>query len=177
MDSKTNKSEVEAQLRQTADAMTDRIASLREEVESTGTSVRDWVVQHPVKSVGGMLVAGLVVGLAFGGSRRKRRKTHAKLIDQYLNALTDEVDEAQRRGEEPSKALDKALRDRVPLVVYTSGGRNRRESGFLRNLLSESFETVVRTAITLFARDAIEAILANSNLDEAIDEDLLDALG
>lgn len=179
MDSKPNKSEVEAKLHQTADAMSSRMASLREEVATTGTSVRDWVVANPVKSVGGMLAAGLAVGMLFGGSRRKRRRAHARLIDQYVDALSDELDDARRRGDEPGKALEKALRDRVPLVVYTgenaSGGS--RDRGFVANLLGESFEILFRTGLSLLARDVIEAVLANANVEDMMDDDLLDQIG
>lgn len=167
-----SKSDVEEQLRQTTDAMSARLSSLRDEVATTGTSVRDWMKENPLKSVGGMLAAGLAVGLLFGGSKKRRRRRHQQLIDQYMDALTDEVEEARSRGEEPSKALDKALRDRVPLVVYTSQPDSPSKSGFLRTLLGESFEIVLRTALSLAARDAIESVLSNVNVEEMMEEDL-----
>jgi hypothetical protein len=173
MDDKPKKSDVEARLRQTADAMSERFASLQDEVSSTGSDVRDWIVDNPVKSVGGMLAAGLAVGVLFGGTRRTRRRRHQKLIDNYLDALTREVEEAKAKGEEPEKALDKALRDRVPLVVY-AGGDDTQEAGFLRTLFQEGFEVVFRTALSLAARDAIEAVLANANVEELIDEEMFD---
>lgn len=170
MSSSPSKSEVEAKLRQTADAMSDRMASIQDEVTSTGTAVQEWIVRNPVKSVGGMLAAGLLVGWLSGGSTKKRRRQHQKLIDQYLAALTDEVDAATERGESAEQALDKALRDRVPLVVYSQEGGAPQQAGFVRTLLGEGVEILFRTAVSLVARDAISAALANANLDEVMDE-------
>ena len=167
------KSDVEQQLRQTADAMSSRLSSLRDEVSTTGTSLRDWMRDNPLQSVGGMLAVGLAVGLAFGGSKRRRRRRHQKLIDQYVDALSDEMEAARDRGEEPSQALEKALRDRVPLVIYTSESDPPAQSaGFLRNMLGESVEIVLRTALSLVARDAIDSVLGNANVEEMMGEDL-----
>ena len=166
------KSDVEEQLRQSADAMSERLSSLREEVSTTGSSARDWMRANPLKSVGGMLAAGLAVGLLFGGSKRRRRRRHQKLIDQYVDALADELDDARARGEEPSKALDKALRDRVPLVVYTSESDAAPKSGgFLRNLLGQSVRIVVRSALSVAARDLVASMLEDTGIEEVVPDD------
>lgn len=177
MDSKSNKADVESRLHQTAEAMSERLASLQDEVSSTGASLQKWIVRNPLKSVGGMLAAGLAVGLLFGGGRRgRRRKEHAELIDTYLDALRNEVEEHVDEGEEPGPALDKALRDRVPLVVY-----NRRDwdgrggtSGWGRHFLRESAEIIFSTGLSLLAREAIEGLLANFDVEEIIEEQLPD---
>jgi len=173
MDTKPNKSDVEARLQDTAEAMSNRFESLQDEVASTGTDVRAWVADNPVKSVGGMLAAGLAVGLLFGGTRKRRRRRHQKLIDQYLAALTAEVEAEADSGEEPSQALEKALRDRVPLVVYAGTDRSENEAGFLRTLLDEGAGVVVRTALSLVARDLIESMLEDAELAEMVDEESL----
>lgn len=172
MDSKSNKADVESRLHQTAEAMSDRMASIQEEVSSTGVSLRKWIVRNPVKSVGGMLAAGLAVGLFFG-PRGSRRKQHAKLIDGYLEALRAEVEETVDQGDEPGPALEKALRDRVPLVVYR--GRNaRNEGGWGRNLLQESAEILFSTGMSLLAREVIESLLDNFDVEGVIEEELLE---
>jgi aspartokinase len=171
MDERPSKADVESQLHQAADAMSARIESIQDEVLTTGESVSTWVRNNPLKSVGVMLAAGLTVGLVFGGSTRRRRRTHARLIDRYLDALTDEVDDAVDQGEEADRALEKALRDRVPLVVYTSESE-RKTGGIIRNLLGETAETFFRTLVSFLARDVVEAALANANIDEVADEDL-----
>jgi hypothetical protein len=173
MESTPNKADVESRLHQTAEAMSDRLASLQDEVSSTGVSIRDWIVRNPVKSVGGMLATGLAVGLLFGGGRSGRRRKHAELVDTYLDALRQEVNEAVDEGQEPGPAVEKALRDRVPLVVYSrkEDGRPRR-SGWAKGLLQESAEIIFSTGLSLLAREAIEALLANLDVEQIVDEEL-----
>ena len=173
MESTPNKADVESRLHQTAEAMSQRMASIQEEVSSTGVSVRDWIVQNPLKSVGGMLAAGVAVGAFFGGTRSRRRKEHAALIDTYLDALREEAETAVEDGEEPGPALEKALRDRVPLVVYNRHPESRgKRGGWGRNLLREGVEILFSTGLSLLAREAIEAVLANLNVEEMVEEEL-----
>jgi hypothetical protein len=171
MDERPSKADVESQLRQAADAMSARIEFIQDEVLTTGESVSTWVRNNPLKSAAVMLAAGLAVGLVFGGTTRRRRRTHARLIDRYLDALTDEVDEAVDAGEEADRALEKALRDRVPLVVYTSES-GKKTRGVIRSLLGETAETFFRTLVSFLARDVVEAVLANANIDEGAGEGL-----
>jgi len=175
MESKSNKADVESRLHQTAEAMSERWASLRKEVSSTGGSIRDWIVRNPEKSVGGMLAAGLAVGLLFGGRQSKRRRAHDELVETYLDSLRNEVETAVDEGEEPGPALEKALRDRVPLVVYS--GRKRRRDGqssWGRSLLQEGAEILFSTGVSLLAREVIESLLANLDVDELVEEELLE---
>ena len=172
MDSEPSKSDVESRLRDTAEAMSDRMSSIQEEVSSTGLSLRDWIAENPLKSVGGMLATGLAVGLLFGGGRRDRRRRHAELVDRYLAALREEVEEAVDRGEEPGPALEKALRDRVPLVVYTANGsrRHRGGGGFLR----EAGGILFRTGLSLFAREAVASMLESLDVAAIVEDQLPD---
>lgn len=172
MDSESKKADVEAQLNETAEAMSGRLDSIRDEVESTGVSIRNWVANNPLKSVGGMLAAGLAVGVLFGGGRsRRRRRRHQELVEEYLEALRAEVETAVDRGEEPGPALQKALRDRVPMIVYSEEAG--RSGGGWTRLLGDSARIVFRTGVSLFARDILEGLLANTDIDELIDEEAL----
>lgn len=172
MESKANKADVESRLHETAEAMSERMASIQDEVSSTGVSIRDWIVRNPVKSVGGMLIMGLGLGLLFGGSRSRRRQNHAKLIDAYLDALRDEVTAAVDEGEEPGPAVEKALRDRVPLVVFTGDGRRGGErSGWGGGFLREGVKTLLSTGASILAREVIESLLANVDVDQIVDEE------
>lgn len=173
MESRPNKADVESRLDQTAEAMSERLSSIQDEVSSTGVSVRNWIVQNPLKSVGGMLASGLLVGLLFGGSRSRRRSDHAALVDTYLDALREEAETAVEEGEEPGPALEKALRDRVPLVVYNrqmENGGGREHWG--RNLLREGTEILFSTGLSLLAREAVDALLANLDIETMIEEEL-----
>jgi len=171
MDTESNKSDVESRLEDTAEAMSERMASIQEEVSATGVSIRRWIVENPLKSVGGMLATGVAVGLLFGGGRSTRRKRHAELVDRYLNALRAEVETAVEDGEEPGPALEKALRDRVPLVVYTQKGPSTSSGG---GFLREAGEIVFSTALGLLAREAIGALLDTFDLDAVVEEQLPD---
>lgn len=173
MDSNANKADVESRLEQTAEAMSDRMASIQEEVTSTGASLQQWIVRNPVKSVGGMLATGMAVGLLFGGRGSHRRKQHAELIDGYLNALRNEVEETVDQGAEPGPALEKALRDRVPLVVYR-GHETQQDGTWGRNLLQESAEILFSTGLSLLAREVIESLLDNLDVDGVIEEELME---
>lgn len=171
MDSESTRADVEARLRATADAMSDRFASLQEEV--SGTSLREWVARNPLKSVGGMLAAGVAVGALFGG-RRSRRPAHAELLEQYVQALRAEVEEAVATGETPGQALEKVLRNRAPLVVYRESdaahGEARAGGGFLRDSLGFVFRLVAREVI----RDVILSYLDDTDIDEMLDEEFFE---
>ena len=170
MDSESNRADVEARLRETADNMSDRFASLQEEVSTTGTSLRDWVARNPLKSVGGMLAAGLAVGALFGGRGSRRRHEHSELLDQYVDALRAEVEDAIASGETPGEALEKALKGRAPLVVYRDGARaDEGQSG--GSFLGQSLGFVTRIVARELFRDLIPSMVQEVNAGEKIGED------
>ena len=171
MDSEPSKADVESRLQDTAEAMSERMASIQEEVSASGGALRRWIVENPLKSVGGMLATGAAVGLLFGGGRSARRRRHAELVDRYLKALRSEVETAVEEGDAPGPAVEKALRDRVPLVVYSRRGSSR-GGGFVR----EAGEIIFSTALSLFAREMIESVLDSFDLDAVVDEQLPDDL-
>jgi ElaB/YqjD/DUF883 family membrane-anchored ribosome-binding protein len=170
-DSNPKKADVEARLHETAEAMSGRLSSIQDEVESTGLSVRNWIANNPLKSVGGMLAAGLAVGLVFGGGRSRRRQRHRDLIENYLDAVRTEVETAVDRGEEPGAALQEALRDRVPMIVYS--GEEERSGGGWTGLLGDGARIVFRTGLSLMARDVLEGLLAETDINNLVDEEAL----
>lgn len=172
MESKANKADVESRLHQTAETMSERLASIQEEVSSTGVSIRDWIVRNPLKSVGGMLAAGAAVGILFGGRGSKRRRAHDELVETYLDALRHEVEEAVDAGDEPGPAVEKALRDRVPLIVYTNAEEADRQGGLGRQLFQEGAGILFSTGMSLLAREAMEALLANVDVEAIIEQEL-----
>jgi len=175
MESEPTKADVESRLNETAEAMSERVASIQEEVTATGVSLRDWIANNPVKSVGGMLAAGLALGVLFGGGRSARHRRHDELVDRYLDALRAEVEEAVDRGEEPGPALEKALRDRVPMVVYTERGAGRRGRGRGRRMLGEAAEIIFSTGLSLLSREAIGSLLDTLDVEGLVDEQMPDA--
>jgi len=153
MDSKPSKADVEARLQDAADQMSGRMESIQEEVSSSGVSIRNWMADNPLKSVGAMLAAGLAVGLAFGGSNTPS--------DQGTGATLDDLPGAGEDGNAER-----------PLVVYAQD-HGRKRAGLVRSLLENSAHVVFRTAVSLLVRDVIESVLADIDVDETIDADQL----
>lgn len=171
MDSESTKADVEERLRETAEAMSDRIDCLQDEVSTTSTSLQEWVVENPWKSVGGMLVAGLAVGALFGGSRSRRKPEHVELLDRYVDALRAEVNEAIAAGEPPGDALETALRDRLPLVVFREKEEGPRSGG---SLLGTGLGFVFRTIAREVARDLILSMIEGTDVEEVLDDELFE---
>lgn len=166
MDSDSTRADVEARLQETAAAMSDRFESLQDEVSTTGSSVRDWVVQNPLKSVGGMLAAGVAVGALLGGRWSRRRPEHGELLDQYVQALRAEVDEAVAAGDTPGEALENALRGRAPLVVYRDGKASRNRSSSKGSVLGRGLGFVARLAAREVLRDLVLSMFEDVDAGE-----------
>jgi len=66
------------------------------------------------------------------------------------------------------EAVQGVLKERVPLVVYDDRAGSGQSAGFMREVV----EMIARTAITLLARDVIENVIANANLEETIEDNL-----
>jgi hypothetical protein len=160
--------DVEARLHETAEAMSDRFESLQEEVSSTGTSVQAWVAQNPLKSVGGMLAAGVAVGALLGRRGTRRGPEHGALLDQYVQALRAEVDEAVAAGQTPGEALEAVLRGRAPLVVYREAQGERADDR--GTFLGQSLGFVARLAVREVLRDAVLSLLDSVDPGDLIGE-------
>lgn len=97
-----------------------RLDALQGEVGTLGESIKAYLLDNPLVAVGGSLAAGLLVGLIFGGSRKRRSGTtrHRDLMEQYVQSLMDETRHRVAKGEDAGEAVRRALGDRVPLIVY-----------------------------------------------------------
>lgn len=156
----STRADVEARLQGTSEAIRSRLDAIQEEVETTGTTIRDFLRRHPLASVGGSLLAGLLIGWLLGGSKGRRlSRTHRRMLTHYIDAIRDEVRDAVAEGEEVGTAVQDALRNRAPLVVYSEDGAS---GGFLR----QTFDIVFDTALTLFIRDALEGLFEHFGAGE-----------
>jgi len=146
--------------------MSDRFDSLQEEVSTTDTSIQEWVARNPLKSAGGMLAAGLAVGALFGG-RGSRGPERSELLDQYIQALRTEVEDAIATGDTPGEALETALQGHAPLVVWDGEGGTAQSASdgsllgrgisFFTRLLTRE---VLRDVVLSWAKDAdVEALI------------------
>lgn len=120
---KRTKEDVERALNVKKDQIEQRLAALQEEVSTVGPSIQDAIFNHPLVSVGGALLAGLVVGLLFGGKKRKQDAfgagaDHRALVDHYVGAVVEEARHRMAGGQDAEEAVRAALHERVPLIVY-----------------------------------------------------------
>ena len=116
----STKSEVEAKLHGTSEAIESRLAAIQEEVSTTGTALRNYLRQHPLASVGGSLLVGLLIGWwLMGRGRRRLSRSHRRLLENYIDALREEVRDTVADGAEVGEAVQAALRNRAPLIVYS----------------------------------------------------------
>ncbi len=135
------KEEVEQALNAKKNQIEQRLAALQEEVSTVAPSIRDAVFNHPLVSVGGALLAGLVVGLLFGGKKRRKDTfgagaNHRALVDHYVGAIVEEARHRMAEGEDAEEAVRAALHERVPLIVYEVPETSSKSSltGTLMNL-------------------------------------------
>lgn len=173
MDEQPTKAEVEAKLRGTSESIARHVEAIQGEVGSTRTSVKEFLREHPLLSVGGALAAGLLVGLVFGKSRRRQLKeTRRALIEGYADTLREEVEYAVAAGKDVGTAVRDALYDRMPLVVIDQQ-QPKQSKGFWRR----SLEVVFDAGLALLAREVIGAYLSDleANLLEESDAESIEA--
>jgi len=155
MDSRPSKADVEARIQAATERMSDRMDDIQDEVSSTGGAVRDWMANNPVKSVGAMLGAGLVVGWTFGREASGPSAREDRSAEALIEALRAGADEGE-------------ISEEAPLVVYVGGEEEERQSGLLRSLFGTGAQAVFHTAFNLLARDAVESLLADADLEEVL---------
>ena len=148
---KQTKEDVEQELQLKENQIEQRIATLQEEVASVAPTIRDALFKHPIVSVGGALMAGLVVGLIFGGKKRRNvgfDADHRALVDRYLDAVADEARHRVVNGQDVDEAVYAALKDRVPLIVYETPGVENQQ-GLLRSVMNLVLYQVVPLGIQM----------------------------
>lgn len=117
------KERVEQELLSRESQIKQGFSALQDEVTSVAPSIREAIFGHPLVSLGGALLAGVAVGLLFGGKKKTRESygagaDHRALVDHYVSAIVEEAREHAARGQDIGDAVQDALKDRVPLIVY-----------------------------------------------------------
>lgn len=163
-EAKVTLDELRQELEQKESQMRLRISALQDEVMTMGPAVQKAVVQHPLVSVGGALVAGLAVGLLFGGSSKPKGASARRqaLVEQYIDAIAEETRYAARRGKDAGDAISKALRSHTPLVVYEPQAVP--SHGFLR----QTFELLLTTALGYAVKMGVDYLTQNFQVEERI---------
>ena len=160
-----DKKDVRVQLAAKEETIGLRLQGLQHELETTGEAVQAAVCSHPFVSTAGALLAGVTTGLVFGGRRKKRRKAsrqadrpdvpaaHRNLIDQYIDAVARRAQEAEAAGDDPQKAVRRALEGRVPVVAYTPASAQQ-EEGFFK----QGFDLAIKTAFGFAVRSGLDFV-------------------
>ena len=164
--------ELEKQLSGKADAINRRFDALQNEVG--GISVQRIVKNQPWLAVGGAVAGGLLVGLLFGGSSKRRSSTEAlqrSLVEGYIDAVGDDVSRLVGKGRAAREAVHDALRDRVPVLIYAPEGELER-----RGLLGQVFDLAFKTAVGFAVKAAIDYATRQVDLEELVEE-IADAAG
>lgn len=156
---------IERELAATKQAMIRRAQSLEDEITSTPAALMSALKQNPVLGVAGAAVLGVGVGLFL--TRRARSGSdmeplHRRLIDEYIEAASDEVRHHMKRGRSLHEAMHLSFRKRAPLIVYNADGRSDSSSGGFFRTIGSLFTDV---AMSLAVRTVFDAVLSKVNKD------------
>ncbi len=151
------------------------LSALQEEVVTLGPALRRAIFDHPLVSVGGALVAGLAVGLLFGGRKRVKNgldlsSSHRALLDRYLDALVDEARHRVGRGQEMGEAVRDALAERAPLIIYDAGPATEEGS-----VTRRFFDLVLKSAIGFGIKFGLDYVGRSVDLAELFEDDPVEA--
>ncbi len=173
-----SRADVEAALQAKAQEIEADLEALQEELRQLGRSFQEALWNHPLVSVGGSLLAGLLVGWGLGGLGRRRRtrlsKTHRALVSAYVEALVAEARRAARRGHDLEQAIRKALQERVPLIVLQDD-HSAPDKGGLRSIGGAVLGLVgsaVSVALSRVLADALLDAFAAGQQTEAAEADI-----
>ena len=163
---KRTKEDVERALNVKKDQIEQRLATLQEEVSTVGPSIRDAVFSHPLVSVGGALLAGLVVGLLFGGKKRPKHAfgagaDHRALVDHYVGAIVEEARHRMADGQDAAEAVRAALHERVPLIVYEVPEASSKSS-----LTSQLMNLALRQLVPLGIKMGLDYLKTDTEQEE-----------
>lgn len=167
MEKETSKSSIERQLASKEAQIKLRIDGLENEIVSTPAAIKAAIRKNPWLGVGAAVAAGTVVGLVFGGRRKKSAvpPAHQALIESYIDAVAQEVRKGVRRGKDPEKVIRTTLHDRAPVIVYAPESVervSRKSRGFMR----EVGDLTLKTALGFAVKTAIDFFTARLNVKE-----------
>ncbi|MGI9174428.1 MAG: hypothetical protein ACR2GR_03810 [Rhodothermales bacterium] len=160
-----DKKDVRVQLAAKEETIGLRLQGLQHELETTGEAIQAAIFDHPLVSTAGALVAGVTTGLVFGGRRKKRRKAdrqadrpdvpaaHRNLVDHYIDAVARRAQQAEAAGDDPQKAVRRALEGRVPVVAYAPASAQQDE-GFFK----QGFDLAIKTAFGFAVRSGLDFV-------------------
>lgn len=167
------RAEVEEQLRRRSASMNGHLDGMEQEVQAAGREAQDTaertVQQYTLAVLGGLGLAGAAIGYWMVRRRRKKREAVAARtpLDDYREAVREEVRAAARRGEDPGEVAERLVSGTRPLVVREGGDATpTEEKGLLRTVLDLAGRTLVSVAVKYAVDVASEQMLPPGNTRE-----------
>ncbi|PSQ99479.1 MAG: hypothetical protein BRD48_04190 [Bacteroidetes bacterium QS_9_68_14] len=165
------KAEVEEQLRRRRDSMDGHLDGLGQEAQTTAQEAQQTaertVQQYTLAVLGGLGVAGAALGYWLVRRRRKKREAAAARtpLDDYRDAVREEVRAAARRGDDPGEVAGRLLGNTRPLVMR-EGATPTESGGLLRTVLDLTGRTLVSVAVKYAVDAASGQVLPRSGARE-----------
>ncbi len=152
-----------------------RIGAIEGEVVGVGKDARDAIFHNPIVSIGGSLVAGLLVGLIVGTPRDKTRfdgaishlpKSMRGSARSWAQAAEREVRRAGKKGEDVGEALRDFLTLNHPPVASEARVQEKQKNGIITGALL----SILTTALTAAAKTAVENVVKGKHRTTEADE-------
>lgn len=158
-----SKQEVETELEGKSEEIARRLDQIQRELNASGKEVKEQILANPLVSAGGALAVGALVGLIIKRRRRPSEtdRIHQRLVDQYMDAVADDVRYEVERGKETGEAVHEALRDRVPLIFYAEEPASE-SAGFFR----QTFDFMLKTTLGFAVKSGLDYMTDQVGLEE-----------
>lgn len=163
----TSRSELQRQLADRRESIDRRIDVLEDEIVSAPEAIKSSLAKHPVVGLTGAIAAGVAVGLIFGARKKHKSRTapfHQRLVEQYIDAVGDDVRRRTRRGKDAAEAVRESLRDRAPVIVYSP--RTSEPGGDELGFFGRIGDIALKTALGFVVKSAIDFFTASINVKE-----------
>ena len=174
VDKKQSRTALEDELNEASDHIERHLQALQEEFSTLGSSIGSALLNHPVVSVGGALLAGLAVGLIFGKKKQpadpfQGQAAHRALVERYVDTLVEETRHQVQRGADVEAAVRAVLQERVPVIVLEAEEPPAR-SGLFRQAGHILFRSVLGLGMTM-AVNYLSSMAGSSSSAEADSRD------
>lgn len=162
--SKEGRKELEKRLAAKKASINERIDDLEEDVTSLPAAVKSSIRNHPLLGVAGAVAAGLAVGWLVTRSRKPEvAPFHQRLVEEYMDAVGDDVRYRVKRGRPIEEAVHESLRGRAPFILYAPERERERDS---KGFFAEFGDIALKTALGFTVKTAIDLFTARLDVEE-----------
>lgn len=168
MAEESTRQEVERELEAKKDSIQRRIDDIEDEIVTLPAAIKAAIAKHPVVGIAGAVAAGLAIGFLFTRRKKTGTKTppfHQRLVEQYIDAVGDDVRRRVRKGRSPEQAVRESLEDRAPLIIYAPRQvqQEERES---RGFFYRAGDIALKTALGFAVKTVVDVLTASLNVKE-----------